>query len=131
MEQTLDSCQLKRVRTSIVKVDLRWLCTHLQRWHLLGREFNYNELALMAIFAKQPARSSLDPERFQLHPQPLEYDYNEFERLLLALSFHMYLLKKRADQQTFEQVLGETLDSIFKKANVLVEVQKDDKDLDD
>lgn len=53
MEQTLDSCQLKRVRSSTVKVDLRWLCTHLHRWSLLGRDFNLQELAVIAIFAKQ------------------------------------------------------------------------------
>ena len=53
VEQTLDSCQLKRVKSSVVKVDLRWLCTHLQRWNLLGREFNLQELAVIGVFAKQ------------------------------------------------------------------------------
>ncbi len=53
IEQTLDSCQLKRVRSAAVKVDLRWLCTHLQRWGMLGRDFNLQELVIIAIFAKQ------------------------------------------------------------------------------
>ena len=53
MEQTLDSCQLKRFKAAVVKVDLRWLCTHLQRWSLLNRDFNLQELALIAVFAKQ------------------------------------------------------------------------------
>lgn len=53
IEQTLDTCQLKRVRASVVRVDLRWLCTHLQRWNLLGRDFNLQELVIIAIFAKQ------------------------------------------------------------------------------
>ncbi len=53
IEQTLDSCQLKRVRSSSVKVDLRWLCTHLQKWGMLGRDFNLPELTVIAVFAKQ------------------------------------------------------------------------------
>lgn len=53
VEQTLDSCQLKRVKSAVVKVELRWLCNHLQRWSLLNRDFNLQELALIAVFAKQ------------------------------------------------------------------------------
>lgn len=53
VEQTLDSCQLKRIKSAVVKVDLRWLCNHLQRWSLLNRDFNLQELALFAVFAKQ------------------------------------------------------------------------------
>lgn len=89
-EQTLDSCQLKRTRGAIVSVDLRWLCNHLSKWGLLGREFSLQDIALIAVFAKQ--RSS-DPEAFALHPQPLEYDYNEFEKLLLGIAWHIYLAR--------------------------------------
>ncbi|KAL6756834.1 hypothetical protein V8C86DRAFT_2641855 [Haematococcus lacustris] len=120
VEQTLDSCQLKRVRSSIVKVDLRWLCTHLQRWNLLGRDFNLQELAIIAIYAKQ---ASSEPERFVLHPHPLEYNYSEFERMLLGIAHHIYVTKKKTE--AFEEFLGETLDSIFKKAGVLMEVGKE------
>ncbi|KAF5840410.1 hypothetical protein DUNSADRAFT_16787 [Dunaliella salina] len=116
-EQTLDSCQLKRVRASMVSVDLRWLCTHLQRWNLLGRDFNLQELTIIAIFAKQ---TSTIPEEFVLHPQPLSYNYDEFERLLLGIAHHIYVTKKKGE--AFEEFLGETLDSIYKKANVLVEM---------
>mmetsp|Transcript_22905 Transcript_22905/g.58437 ORF Transcript_22905/g.58437 Transcript_22905/m.58437 type:complete len:440 (-) Transcript_22905:427-1746(-) len=123
VEQTLDSCQLKRVRSSTVKVDLRWLCTHLQRWSLLGRDFNLQELAVIATFAKQ---TTSDPEHFALHPQPLEYNYNDFERLLLGIAWHIYVTKKKGE--AFEEFLGETLDGIFKKAGVLVEVAKDKQD---
>ncbi len=38
-EQTLDSCQLKRSRGVPVRVDLRWLCNHLAKWGMLGRDF--------------------------------------------------------------------------------------------
>jgi hypothetical protein len=53
VEQTLDRCQLKRVRGVSVRVDLRWLCSHLQRWGMLGRDFNLPELVVIAVFAKQ------------------------------------------------------------------------------
>lgn len=55
IEHTLDTCQLKRSRAaSAVRVDLRWLCTHLARWGMLGKDFMLPELALIAVFAKQP-----------------------------------------------------------------------------
>mmetsp|Transcript_34108 Transcript_34108/g.61492 ORF Transcript_34108/g.61492 Transcript_34108/m.61492 type:complete len:458 (-) Transcript_34108:462-1835(-) len=124
-EQTLDSCQLKRSRGSEVHVDLKWLCNHLTRWGLLGREVTLPELALIAVFAKQ---KTAEPESFILHEQPLEFDYAEFERLLLGIAWHTYSGKKKAGQQggnstneiLFEEYLGETLDSIYKKAGVLV-----------
>eukprot|EP00798_Chlamydomonas_sp_ICE-L_P014421 gene14421-20427_t len=126
VEQTLDTCQLKRVKSSEVKVELRWLCNHLQRWGLLGRDFNLQELAIIAVFAKQ---TETDPENFVLHPQPLEYNYQEFERLLLGIAIHVHVTKKK--EKPFEEFLGEVLDSIFKKAGVLVEVSKDKGDGDD
>ncbi|GAX72798.1 hypothetical protein CEUSTIGMA_g253.t1 [Chlamydomonas eustigma] len=126
VEQTLDSCQLKRVKSSVVKVDLRWLCNHLQRWNLLNKDFNLQELALIAVFAKQ---TSTDPHRFILHPHPLDYNYSEFERLLLGMAWHIYVTKKKGE--AFEEYLGEMLDTIFKKAGILVEVVKDKQDVDE
>lgn len=37
-----------------------------------------------------------------LHPQPLEYDYNDFERLLLGIAWHVYVTKKKGE--AFEEV---------------------------
>lgn len=122
VEQTLDACQLKRVKSSAVKVGLRWLSEHLKRWNLLYRDFNLQELVLAAIFAKQIVS---DAEKFKLHPQPLEYDYNEFEKLLLGIAWHVYQIKKKGDV-TFEEFLGEMLDSIFKRAGVLVEAEQEE-----
>eukprot|EP00198_Chlamydomonas_reinhardtii_P009683 XP_001699020.1 predicted protein [Chlamydomonas reinhardtii] len=51
------------------------------------------ELALIAVFAKQ--RGS-DPETFALHPQPLEYDYDQFERLLLGAAWTTYNNRRKA-----------------------------------
>lgn len=41
----------------------------------------------------------------------------------------MYVTKKKGE--AFEEFLGETVDSIFKKANVLVEVAKDKQEGED
>lgn len=126
IEQTLDTCQLKRVKAAAVRVDLRWLCNHFTRWALLNRDFNLQELAIIAVFAKQPS-SGAGLERFKLHPQPLEYDYAEFERLLLGMAWHVYQVKKKGDV-VFEEFLGEMLDSVFKKSGVLAELPKDEED---
>ncbi len=64
-----------------------------------------------------------------LHPQPLEYNYTEFERLLLGMAWHIYVTKKKSG--AFEEYLGEMLDTIFKRASVLVEVVKDANDGDE
>jgi hypothetical protein len=59
-EQVLDRCQLKRVRARVLRVDLRHVCKHLQRWGLLGKEFGLPDLAPVAVFAKQ---QHADPHR--------------------------------------------------------------------
>lgn len=37
-----------------------------------------------------------------LHPQPLSYNYDEFERLLLGIAHHIYITKKKGE--AFEEV---------------------------
>lgn len=123
-EQTLDACQLKRVRSSEVLVDLRYLCNHLIKWNLLLREFSFQELALLTIVAKQPHTQM---EKFVLQPNPISVNYNEFEKLVLCIAYHMYTMKKRHDP--FEGFLGETLDCIYKRGGVLIEVENEDVDL--
>ena len=75
------------------------------------------------------AQESTDPEDFVLHPHPIDYNYNEFERLLLGMAWHIYVTKKRGE--AFEEYLGEMLDNIFKKAGILLEVAKDKHDADE
>lgn len=70
-----------------------------------------------------------DPEHFDLHPHPIDIDYDEFERLLLGIAHHVYVTKKQ--QGAFEEFLGDVLDSVFKKAGVLVQVARQDGDDDD
>jgi type VI protein secretion system component VasA len=52
------------------------------------------------------------------HAQPLALDYVEFERLLLGLALLQARVRKRVD--AFDEVLGELLDSMYKKAGVLL-----------
>jgi len=118
-EQTLDSCQLRRVASAERRLDVKYLCTHLKKWDLLGKEFDLATLMQLLLFAKH-----LEPEvtKMELKRHPMEVNYDEFERLLLGISFHMY--KQAPREEPFEEFLGETLDDIYKKAGVLVEVKK-------
>ena len=75
------------------------------------------------------SQKSTDPEAFELHPHPIEYNYNEFERLLLGIAWHIYITKKKGE--AFEEYLGEMLDTIFKKAGILLEVAKDKVEADE
>lgn len=73
----------------------------------------------MTIAAKQ--RTS-EIGSFVLHPEPMSLSFEEFERLLFGVSYHMCLMQKKREQ--FGSFLTETLDEIYKKAGVLVEIQK-------
>ena len=57
--------------------------------------------------------------RFVLQAQPLSLEYDEFEKLLLGLALLQARLRKRVD--AYDEVLGELLDVIYKKAGVLLE----------
>ena len=69
----------------------------------------------MVVFAKQ---EHCDPDRFVLHPEPLNLNYDEFERLLFAASWHVCLAHKKREQ--FIAFLSETLGDVYRKAGVLV-----------
>eukprot|EP00891_Asterochloris_glomerata_P007683 jgi/Astpho2/7683/fgenesh1_pg.00115_%23_75_t len=114
-EQTLNSCQLKRLRANTVHVDLKHLCLHLVRWRLLNKEFNLPDLAVMVLFAKQQAPHVED---FTLQPHPLWLDYNEFERLLVAMSFWLYQQRKRT-KEPVEEFLGAFMDFVYRKSGAL------------
>jgi hypothetical protein len=59
---------------------------------------------LLSVFASffVLLQMSPDHEKFVLHPQPLEYNYSEFERLLLGIALHVYVTKKKTE--AFEEV---------------------------
>jgi hypothetical protein len=59
--------------------------------------------------------------RFALHPSPLSLDYDEMERLLLGLAHLLAGVRKRAAAGgSFEEFLGEFLDSVYKRSGVLL-----------
>lgn len=72
---------------------------------------------MIGLFAKQ---KGTDFETFVLHSQPIDYNYDEFEKLLLGIASHMHTAKKRTEP--FEEYLGGMMDMVFKKAGVLAEV---------
>ena len=59
-----------------------------------------------------------------LQPVPLALSNEQLERLLLAITHHMYAMKKQ--HHPFEEFLGETLDYVYKKSGVLVPINKAD-----
>lgn len=73
----------------------------------------------MTIVAKQ---RTFEIGSFMLHPEPTSLNFEEFERLLFGIAYHMCLMQKKREQ--FGTFLTETLDEIYKKAGVLVEIQK-------
>jgi hypothetical protein len=77
------------------------------------------ELALAAIYALQ---GCCEPEQFVLQPLQLELGYDHFERLLLGMSCLMYTAKKK--YEVFEEFLGEIMDSVYKRAGVLLPAQQ-------
>eukprot|EP00210_Caulerpa_lentillifera_P003279 g3130.t1 len=115
IKQTLESCQMKRIRSTEIQVELKHLSIHFHRWGLLGREFFMQDLALMTIAAKQ---MTSEIGSFVLHPEPVSLNCEEFERLLFVISYHMCLMQKKKEQ--FGTFLTETLDEIYRKAGVLV-----------
>lgn len=70
-------------------------------------------------FHPNPATATPVDRRFVLQPQPLSLEYDEFEKLLLGLALLQARLRKRVD--AFDEVLGELLDFVYKKAGVLLE----------
>jgi hypothetical protein len=51
----------------------------------------------------------------------VQVNYDEFERLLLALAYKMYTAGE-SRPEPFDEFLGEMLDEIYKKAGVLVQL---------
>lgn len=120
-EQTLDSCQLRRVASAERAIDIKYLCVHLKKWEILHtRGVDLNGLMIILLFAKHR-----DPEliKMELKKQPMEVNYDEFERLLLAMAYKMYTAAGTRPEP-FDEFLGETLDEIYKKSGVLVELHK-------
>ncbi|KAF8070932.1 hypothetical protein HT031_001013 [Scenedesmus sp. PABB004] len=117
-QAALERCQVRRVRAPKLEVDARHVARHLTRWGLLGGgELSPAELAAAVVFAKHapPGGGAADPARFVLCAQPLALDVAEFERLLAGVA----LLQARRRKRCYEEVLGELLDGLYRRAGVL------------
>lgn len=51
-EQTLDSCQMKRIKTATVQVEVKHLACHMANWHMLGQDFLLQDLVVATLLAK-------------------------------------------------------------------------------
>ena len=135
--QTLDSCQLRRVASAERRLDVKYLQHHMTKWGTLCTTEKYDEktsisyldFARIVIFAKQP--DTADVTQYGVHNAPYELNYDEFERFLTALAFHMYSVPGSGPEggkreEPFVEYLGEFLDDIFRKSGVLLEMTDND-----
>eukprot|EP00899_Mesostigma_viride_P028531 jgi/Mesvir1/8863/Mv02758-RA.1 len=123
-EQTLNACKLKRVATveGISRLDLKHLAVNLERWGIMPAQLDASTLGLMALFA---VNENAEVQKFPLRMHPLQLDCNAFEKLLLALSYHLH---KRADSGTpfSEAAVGEFLSFVYSKAGALAITEGED-----
>jgi hypothetical protein len=52
IEQTLDSCQMKRSKCAEVEVELKHVARHLGKWRILGLDILFPDLAAISLHAK-------------------------------------------------------------------------------
>lgn len=67
---------------------------------------------------------SSEVEAYELKPQPITIQYDEFESMMVAMALHMYALQKKTEP--FEEFLGETIDGIFRASGILVDLARKD-----
>lgn len=51
-EQTLDSCQMKRIKAATVQVEVKHLACHMANWNMLGQDFLLPDLVVATLLAK-------------------------------------------------------------------------------
>lgn len=52
LEQTLDACQMKRIKSTSVQVEFKHVATHMNNWRMLGNDFTLQELVDAVIYAQ-------------------------------------------------------------------------------
>lgn len=52
VEQTLDSCQMKRIKAATVQVEVKHLACHMANWNMLGQDFLLKDLVAATLMAK-------------------------------------------------------------------------------
>lgn len=86
--ETLDSCQLRRVHREERRLEKCYLAQHMSRWGYVPHKVDETSLAVLTLFAvnQQP-----DVAHFPVRRHPMDLSYDEFERLLLAVAYHIYV----------------------------------------
>lgn len=122
-EQTLDSCQLRRVASEERQLDVNYLATHMEKWGVVGEDkpLNFHDLFTCLLLARQ---STTTMTEFLVKRVPMTVTYDEFERLLAATAYHVYT--QEGPEEQFVEFLGEWMNNVFKKSGILVEVRRDD-----
>ncbi|KAK9854470.1 hypothetical protein WJX84_007621 [Apatococcus fuscideae] len=129
-EKTLEACQYRRSAPGQVNLEVQHMAQYLINWKLLGNEFLLSDLAYMVVFAKHAYLSASSKRKasevalHKLQPWPICLDANGFELLLSAIATFLRTLRKRKDAP--DEVLGETLDDIYRKAGILLGPRADD-----
>lgn len=52
LEQTLDACQMKRIKSSSVQVELKHVACHMANWKMLDFDFSLPDLVDAVLYAK-------------------------------------------------------------------------------
>lgn len=65
LEQTLDACQMKRIKSSSVQVELKHVACHMANWKMLGVDFYLMDLSDAVLYAKHRCAFSVLDERTQ------------------------------------------------------------------
>merc|ERR1711934_80411 len=121
--ETLDSCQLRRVHREERRLEKCYLAQHMSRWGYVPHKVDETSLAVLTLFAvnQQP-----DVAHFPVRRHPMDLSYDEFERLLLAVAYHIYVTSgahKAANDDDvpllFVEFLGDVLNDIYERAGVL------------
>jgi hypothetical protein len=63
LEQTLDSCQMRRIKAATVQVELKHVACHMANWKMLGTDFQINDLVDAVLVAKHGCAPIRGPDK--------------------------------------------------------------------
>lgn len=122
-EQALDNCLLRRVQREEPRLAVSYLAQHMERWGYVPHKVDDTSLAVLTLFA---VNSQPDVVHFPVRRHPMVLSYDEFEKLLLAIAYHLYITngadKPSADGEEpvpFIEYLGDVLNDVYERAGVL------------
>lgn len=92
---TMTSCLLRRPPTLERRLDVRYLTAHMHKWGVLCHDpddprdvITYSAYAKLIVFVKQ--NGARDARDFKLVGWPYRLEFDEFERLLMALGWLLW-----------------------------------------